>query len=139
MGKLAFDCVTPGLASGSEVTRPTFLDPSTVIEGGPDRVYLTQDLITFRPLTMLPGVRTSGGPSIGAPWSIAADRRTAPPTIFASSFDGLWSSIDLGATWDLADGLPANANVVQTQILATASNQLYAGTWNWSLWLADLQ
>jgi hypothetical protein len=138
IGKLAFDCVTPGLTSGSRVTRPTFLDASTAIAAGPDRVYLTQDLVTWRPVAPLPSARTSG-PQLGAPWSVAVDRRTTPATIFASSFDGLWSSLDLGTTWQPAQGLPANANVVQTQVSAIPHNQLYAGTWNWSLWLADLQ
>jgi hypothetical protein len=94
-------------------------------------VWRTTDLMTWTQVPHALG---------GAVDVLAVDPGADPVRVIVAGSDGVWTSRDYGATWDATGGNPKHPQANHLDVVAYPSGRRVAhlGTWNWSLWRAEL-
>ena len=94
-------------------------------------VWRTTDLMTW---TQVPHTLA------GALDTLAVDPGADPVRVILAGSDGVWTSRDYGVTWDATSGNPKHPQANHLDVVAYPSGRRVAhlGTWNWSLWRAEL-
>jgi len=94
-------------------------------------LWRTNDLMSWSVVpTALPGQLSA----------LAIDRETDPVRLIVASSDGVWTSRDFGVTWQPTIGHPKHPQANHLEVVKYPSGRRVAhmGTWNWSLWRAEL-
>lgn len=132
----------PGTGTVVETTMPPGLASDAIrwiSLGGSSLAFALVQNTLLRTLDMATWsvVGTPGGTICNV---ITVDRAVDPVRLFLGGSDGVWSSRDLGATWVATSGQPRHpqANHLEVVEYASGGRVINMGTWNWSVWRAQL-